>query len=90
MGVRHLSLEGAVHPGILAHGGTLAGRGQATSLARAHLHQPLAGANGSVGGLPLREWVDDISARLFGTHSSIVATFPILLRALLTGLRRRR
>lgn len=88
LGVRHISLDGAVHTGILAHGGMLAGCGQATSLARAHLHEPLGCAYGSVSGLRLREWVDDVSARLFGTHSSISATFPTLLRALLVSLKR--
>eukprot|EP00959_Pyramimonas_sp_CCMP1952_P164344 3435524-Pyramimonas_sp.AAC.1 len=54
LGVRHLSIEGAVRTGLKAHGGMLAGCGQAASLARAHLHEPLGVAHRSVAGLRLR------------------------------------
>ena len=71
LGVRMLTSSGAVHSGILPHGGILPGCGQAVSQARAYLHEPMKSAALSVSGLSLREWVDDISFRLFGTHASI-------------------
>ena len=90
LGVRILTLSGCIHKGILPSGGILPGCGQAVSLARAFLFAPFEATSKSVSGQSLREWVDDISCRLYGTHASLVATFPILLRALLTGLRRRK
>eukprot|EP00959_Pyramimonas_sp_CCMP1952_P230376 4816371-Pyramimonas_sp.AAC.1 len=90
LGPRLLTLQRQVHTGILPGGGILAGCGQAVSQARAYLHAPLKAAHSSVPGLRLREWIDDLAFRLFGTEHTLSLAFPVVLRALFTGLRRLR